>query len=1338
MICFRKQQILKKMTLSQLHILNDINPLDNLSFYMPVDRKFYRFEKSTIADKKQIINTYCFENFFDYFIVKIQHGYGNLFLFNDAYFLSRLIADASDDHKLLVRSGFMYTVNQNDTLNHLAEFFYRNEYTWQDVYKWNKSVVGSDPTVIGNGMELMFYFLKDDISKVKYVVNFENETLQSIVTKLYPNTLKYSWRDVHKWNDKWLSSEWNNNTVIRIGSVLEVIYCEQTMSTKKYWIDSKPVASFDEFVPTKLFCTYENRTNETVKINNFPAYVSALSFSRFFIFKNKNKETEQQQTTCYNISNLVYDPEHPKDNYAANFLHFLNFMQDEEFTGINYLSSSTKDCMFGKINVCIDTKLNTSSFTNLLNQIHRQGHNIFFLIEKSSTSLAKLIEKEFGVKLADDKDYRVFNYGDNLICHNCEFRTKKVLDKFIMSAITSLDMEMFNKNTNDLFANLTGPGFFVQNSKTDLKNHFANLTRPGFFVQNSKTELKKIYIGKDFKKSFFLSVNVYFSKSEPKNNNEDAEVVLQINNHIFLSTKRQICIKDKIINLEYNTNWLMLTIIYDADSLTIYVNAKKIYEEKNYQDVDGTSFCHITQCKNWNNCFANIYLLDDCDHFCENDLEKMFSDFSQTLPIANTRLNTQQLTINETYSPPPTNTKQLMSPEKVFEEMTRIDDEMKIHYLIIDNTYSFFVEILRQIYIYDNILFLHITCWSRNIQNAKMEKTYVNLFRDNDWHTYQSSINRRYKSVFFEIFLTIVEELVVLAIPTDQIIKTLCGRSLLFNVESVASTDTCMEFGDDKNYKITNSFTSSFSAITTKFEFMTQVSHLRPSEFTKQVVVECGDEIDYTKTICSEQEVKFLNNDIVIPLHLSGLHLLLPSNEHDKKILVDKKNKLREHKQWHLLNIDLKVRQQNMQQQFKDKYPFQESDIETLIFSVLRLVAMYDYDLFMHVTRWRFNLLTRKEITLLVFEKNRWQEIKCKPTNIVTFENLINEIVIQYTQYFSEKKYSKLQIIHTMIGIIPVNKLPYKYNEHDYIKITHNEPPLPLVTSLALVRKMPGKIIIDLHTPTSWSEQLNFNQFFFYDSSKNVVNPDSCVVSSKWPGLPWMKYYNEAKYMSLGWPTIYSSSKEDRNPSVSFKFSDLSKVARIVFYNRSDNFNFQKRILAYNMRCIYDDEGSAKNNSVVFRFTSELIQTFTATTDFAPSRFIELGSGGTMFTYFGMKNSEHYLIPKITFSHGWSKIGENMSSFELDQHQIKTIKITEKHARMYRVSFAVAQENSVVHYFTTNDQNDFRVKTIHTLDRNYDTIFLPHIEKRTTNLYLKLFSKQKVNIDSVEIYYKND
>ena len=185
-----------------------------------------------------------------------------------------------------------------------------------------------------------------------------------------------------------------------------------------------------------------------------------------------------------------------------------------------------------------------------------------------------------------------------------------------------------------------------------------------------------------------------------------------------------------------------------------------------------------------------------------------------------------------------------------------------------------------------------------------------------------------------------------------------------------------------------------------------------------------------------------------------------------------------------------------------------------------------------------------------------------------------------------------------MIGIIPVNKLPYKYNEHDYIKITHNEPPLPLVTSLALVLESTG---------------------------------------------------------------------------------------------------------------------------------------------FAPPNgFIQLISGGNMFTYFGMHlRSEHYLIPKITFSHGWSKSGENMSTFELNPYQIRTIKITEKYAHMYRVSFVVS-ESSDVHYFTTNDYNDFKVKTLHTLNRNYDTLFLPHAEKRTTNLYLKLFSTRNVNIDSVEIYYKND
>ena len=80
--------------------------------------------------------------------------------------------------------------------------------------------------------------------------------------------------------------------------------------------------------------------------------------------------------------------------------------------------------------------------------------------------------------------------------------------------------------------------------------------------------------------------------------------------------------------------------------------------------------------------------------------------------------------------------------------------------------------------------------------------------------------------------------------------------------------------------------------------------------------------------------------------------------------------------------------------------------------------------------------------------------------------------------------------------------------------------------------------------------------------------------------------------MSIGYPSTYISATEDLDPSVTFKFSNLSKVARIVFYNRSDSN--QDRILAYKMRCVYD-KGSAINNSV-FSFTAELIQTFNTTT----------------------------------------------------------------------------------------------------------------------------------------------
>ena len=137
---------------------------------------------------------------------------------------------------------------------------------------------------------------------------------------------------------------------------------------------------------------------------------------------------------------------------------------------------------------------------------------------------------------------------------------------------------------------------------------------------------------------------------------------------------------------------------------------------------------------------------------------------------------------------------------------------------------------------------------------------------------------------------------------------------------------------------------------------------------------------------------------------------------------------------------------------------------------------------------------------------------------------------------------------------------------------------------------MSGEIIIDLVSTTNL-KYLNFNQFFFYDTSKHVVDPDSCTVSSKWSNITTIKYYNEAKYMSIGYPSTYISATADLNPCVKFKFSNLSKVASIVFYNRSDSN--QDRILAYKMRRVYD---GTINNSVVFSFTAELIQTFNTTT----------------------------------------------------------------------------------------------------------------------------------------------
>ena len=132
---------------------------------------------------------------------------------------------------------------------------------------------------------------------------------------------------------------------------------------------------------------------------------------------------------------------------------------------------------------------------------------------------------------------------------------------------------------------------------------------------------------------------------------------------------------------------------------------------------------------------------------------------------------------------------------------------------------------------------------------------------------------------------------------------------------------------------------------------------------------------------------------------------------------------------------------------------------------------------------------------------------------------------------------------------------------------------------------MSGKIKIELFTSLTF---LNFNQIIFYDSKNNVVDPVNIIESSRWMLARDYKYYNEPQNGSLGSSFIFSSSLADQNPSLTFEFSDLSKVASIVFYNRSDCC--QERILSYIMTCTYSNNTTVK--PVIFNFTRDLKQTF--------------------------------------------------------------------------------------------------------------------------------------------------
>ena len=135
-----------------------------------------------------------------------------------------------------------------------------------------------------------------------------------------------------------------------------------------------------------------------------------------------------------------------------------------------------------------------------------------------------------------------------------------------------------------------------------------------------------------------------------------------------------------------------------------------------------------------------------------------------------------------------------------------------------------------------------------------------------------------------------------------------------------------------------------------------------------------------------------------------------------------------------------------------------------------------------------------------------------------------------------------------------------------------------------------GVIKISLFDTTHTFVSLNFNQIFFIGDKNNFLDPTVCIWSSLHATLKNVKHYNQTRYSQYSNVTnydyIFATTATDPNPSIMFYYNDLSKVKKVIIYNRTsccwNNLTF------YKLECIYDNN-ITKTSS--FRLTSELIQT---------------------------------------------------------------------------------------------------------------------------------------------------
>ena len=180
---------------------------------------------------------------------------------------------------------------------------------------------------------------------------------------------------------------------------------------------------------------------------------------------------------------------------------------------------------------------------------------------------------------------------------------------------------------------------------------------------------------------------------------------------------------------------------------------------------------------------------------------------------------------------------------------------------------------------------------------------------------------------------------------------------------------------------------------------------------------------DLATAVCSEKDLITLNER---EINTKNAKFLRPRNGNDKTLLLGRKAHLASLNLRHLPYIGNTYATMERLEIF---YDGDDQFNQNLINVILSALSAYNYDLFLHVVRWRENLLiacesAAKQLRLLVFVSNKWIEIVEPAKPSAKFESLFDEIVVAYAQYFQKRGITdKCEIIFSLSGVMPANSM---------------------------------------------------------------------------------------------------------------------------------------------------------------------------------------------------------------------------------------------------------------------------------------------------------------------------